>query len=127
MTNLFLKAAASVALGAAALGAVSAPAEARRGWHDRDRDHTATAIIAGVAGLAIGAAIASNNNDRYDDRYYDRDGPRYRDDRRYRQRYYDYDRPRYRDHRDYRGYRDCRTRKVYDPYLDRRVKVRYCR
>ncbi|MBB5684623.1 hypothetical protein [Sphingobium boeckii] len=126
MTNFFLKAAGAMALGAAALGAVATPAEARRGWHDRGRDHTGTAIVAGVAGLAIGAALASNR-DRYEDRYYYRGGPRYRD------RYYDYDRPRYRNnrdyrsYRDYRGYRDCRTRKVYDPYLDRRVKVRYCR
>jgi hypothetical protein len=40
-------------------------------------DDAAVALGAGIIGLAIGAAIASNRNDRYDDRRYD---DRYYDD-----------------------------------------------
>lgn len=101
--------------------AVAAPAEARRYYRDRGDDAAAAAALAGIAGLAIGAAIASDRRDRYyDDYYYDYGPPR---------RFYG---PRYRD--PYRGfygpprrfYRDCRVRRVYDPYLGRRVRVRYC-
>lgn len=56
----------------AATAAVSAsPAMARD--HYRDNDNTAAvAIGAGVVGLALGAILASNSNDRYyDDGYYD--------------------------------------------------------
>lgn len=38
----------------------------RRGGHDRDGDIAGAAIVAGVIGLAIGAAIASDDHDRYD-------------------------------------------------------------
>jgi hypothetical protein len=98
----------------------AAPAEAQRYHRYRDRDNTGTAIVAGVAGLAIGAAIASNRNDR---RYYDR---RYDYDRRfYRERGY-YPRNGYY-YRDYAPrYRGCDVRRVYDPYLRRNVTVRYC-
>jgi hypothetical protein len=86
-----------------------------------------TAIVAGIAGLAIGAIIAgSSHNDRYDDRYYDQgyypaysgyytNGGWY-DGYRYNNCYF-YDRDGYRrydrntwarrghdNHRDYRGY-----------------------
>jgi len=126
--NLLTKATA-VTLGAATLVATAAPADAQRyrDRYHRHHDRTGTAIVAGVAGLAIGAALASSSRDRYYDRgYYDRDyyydGPRYR----YRTRYY-YDRPYYRGYRGYRGHRDCYTRRVWDPYIGRRVRVRYCR
>ena len=69
MTGLFTKAALGAALVASAAMA-AAPAEARDRYRDRDR--TGTAIIAGVAGLAIGAALASGNNRRGD--YYNNDG-----------------------------------------------------
>lgn len=121
--NLFAKATTALTLGAATL-TMAAPAEAQRWRGDRydryhHRDRTGPAIAAGVAGLAIGAALASSRRDRYYDGYY-YDRPRYR----YRSYYYD--RP-YR----YRGYRDryrdrCYTRRVYDPYIGRRVRVRYC-
>lgn len=121
MRNLLKKATLGVALGASALVA-SAPAEAQR-WgrydrYDRGRDNTGTAIVAGIAGLAIGAALTSR--DRYDRRYgydydyYDRRGY-FPNDGYYARNYYN------------RGYyQDCRTRRVYDPYIDRMVRVRYC-
>ena len=69
-----------------------------------------------AAGLAIGAALASGDR-RYD---YDR--------RYYRQRgYYPTNGYYYRDnYRRYRGYDRCSVRRVYDPYLGRTVRVRYC-
>lgn len=90
----------------------SASAEARDRYRNRGGDDAAIAIGAGVLGLAVGAAIASDRDDRYYDRryrsyprgyyYYDsyprhyyRDYPRYRKhwrhdrrDWRYRDRYY---------------------------------------
>ena len=110
------------AMGAAALTAFAPSAEAQRyrggyGHHYRGHDDTGTAIVAGIAGLAIGAAIASSNNDRR----YDYDRGYYRD-----HGYYPTDGYYYRNHyRSYRGY--CETRRVCDPYLDRPVRVRYCR
>lgn len=72
--------------------AAAPTAEARDRWRDRGDNDAALAIGAGIVGLAIGAAIASDRNDRYyRDRYY-RSYPRY---------YNNY--PRYRDYRrDYR-------------------------
>ncbi|MBU1376428.1 MAG: hypothetical protein KKE02_14220 [Alphaproteobacteria bacterium] len=115
-----------------AIGAVlatAAPAEAQRyrhydrGHHRGGGDATAAAIIGGVAGLALGAAIAGNNDGRrdrvyssggyaYDPRYdtyqggYYRDGPAYG----YGERRY--------------AYRTCVSRdRVYDPYIGRRVTI----
>jgi len=90
MKTLFTKAALAMALGATALTA-AAPAEAQRyGGGYRHHDDTGTAIIAGVAGLAIGAAIASSSDRRggyYEDRgYYDDRG--YDDQRGYEYRRY---------------------------------------
>lgn len=88
-----------------AVGAVlatAAPAEAQRYRH-YDRHHhrgggdaAAAAIIGGVAGLALGAAIAGNNDGRRDRGYYSSGyayDPRYDS---YRGGYYRYDEPRYR-------------------------------
>ena len=124
--NLIAKATTALTLGAATL-TMAAPAEAQRWRGDRydryhHRDRTGPAIAAGVAGLAIGAALASSSRR---DRYYDRGyyGDDYYYDRpRYRSRSYYYDRPRYRGYREY-----CSTRRVWDPYEGRRVRVRYCR
>lgn len=111
---------------------VAVPAQA----HDRGRgDDAAIAIGAGIIGLAIGAAIADSDDDRYyDDRYYHsrryvtvRGHPGYYyyydgyPNRYYRDRYYDryygrywrerrdWDRDRWRDRRDHwRDRRDYR-------------------
>jgi hypothetical protein len=122
MTNLVKKATLGLVIGATAMTAMAVPAEAQRHYRGRHHDNTGTAIVAGIAGIAIGAAIASS-------------------DRRYRDPRYDYDRRYYRDHgyyptdgyyyrenyRRYRGYNHCTVRRVWDPYQQRRVKVRYCR
>lgn len=123
MIGFLKKGVLGLALGASALAA-SAPAEAQRydRYHSRGNNDAAIAVGAGVLGLAVGAAIASNNRDRYNDGYYDRRyyarpryysydsgyyyGPRYRAYPRYQ--YRDYDRRYYDGYRGYRGprYRD---------------------
>ena len=96
MSGYLKKAGLATVLAATTLTA-AAPAEAQRYWRGRDRggDVATGAIIGGVVGLGLGAAIASSNRDRYYDRgYYDRRG--YYDDgyyrapprRFYRDRYY---------------------------------------
>ena len=138
MHSLVKKATLAVALGASTIVAV-APAEAQR-WNRYDRhrgDRGGTAIVAGIAGLAIGAAIASSNrNDRrydYDTRYYDQRGF-YPNDGYYARNYYNnrrswngWDRGGYnRGNYDRGGYDGCYTRRVYDPYIRRNVLVQYC-
>lgn len=90
----FLKTGAmAAALAAGALFSAN-PAEARDRYRGGGDDDAAIAIGAGIIGLAIGAAIASDNDDGYyDDRRHYR--PQYRN-----QYYYnDYDNyPRYRHH-----------------------------
>lgn len=124
MTKLLTKAVLGATLGATVL-VVAAPAEAQRYRHYRDRDRGGAAVVAGIAGLAIGAALASSANDPYRNRWYRDRGYRYDyDDYYYRQRgyyptngYYAY---RYRDHR------QCRIERRYDPYYGRRMRVRVC-
>lgn len=86
--------------------------------HHRDRrgnDAAGAAIVAGIAGLALGAALSNNHSSYgyYDRGYYDRG---------YGRGYYDdgyYARPRI-----------CSTERwVWDPYIGRRVPIReryYC-
>ena len=120
MTGFIKKAVLGTALAASTLVA-AAPANAQyyRGYrgHRGGGDTAAGAIIGGIVGLGLGAAIASSNNrDRYYDRGYYNDGyysapPRVV----YRERYYqqppvvvyrDYDRGYYnRGYYDDRGYR----------------------
>ncbi|OQW74192.1 MAG: hypothetical protein BVN33_09115 [Proteobacteria bacterium ST_bin13] len=85
------------------------------------------AVIAGIAGLAIGAAIASNRNDRFRDRYYlDRGYPvnydyNYYNDHGYYpdDGYYAYNyRPRF---------NRCRVVRQWDPYYQESVRIRICR
>jgi hypothetical protein len=70
MTAQLKKITLAVALGASAL-AVAAPAEAQRYGGYRGRDNGDTALIAGIAGVAIGAALASSADRRDDGYYYD--------------------------------------------------------
>lgn len=120
MTNFLTKAVLGATLGATALTA-AAPADAQRYRRHRGND-AGTAIIAGVAGLAIGAAIASSSNrDRYrDDYYYRNDDYRYNNYNQY-PRYNNY----YNNDNRY-NYRECRIVKRYDPYYGRKVKTRVC-
>ncbi|THD37306.1 MAG: hypothetical protein E7773_04565 [Sphingomonas sp.] len=114
MTNFLTKTVLAASLGATALTA-AAPADAQyyRGRYHRNND--GAAIVAGVAGLAIGAALASSaNRDRY-----------YRDDY-YYNNYNTYPRYNYYNN-DYRyNYRACRIERRYDPYYGRSVRVRVC-
>lgn len=91
----------AVALAASALTG-AAPAQAHG-------DDAALAIGAGVVGLAVGAAIASNHNDRGD-----YEGGYYRSYPRYRGAYYAPAYPQYRAYPAYRGYEDSYDR--YDRY-----------
>ena len=96
MTKFFRKTALGLAL-AASVTMAAAPAEARDryGRHRGGGDDAAIAIAAGIAGLAIGAAVSSDNHGRY---YNDRD---YRDSSyypRYRESYY------YNSYPQYNGY-----------------------
>ena len=115
MTKLFGKAALGAAL-IAATTLAAAPADARDYYrYGRHHDRTGTAIAAGVVGLAIGAALASNSRDRYyDDGYY----PRYRSSY-YPQSYY-YAYPRYRTYYYYDNYRPYRRHDRYDRRYYRR-------
>lgn len=97
--------------GAIAAAAIPATAEARphgydEGYHGgyyRHRDNGAV-VVAGIAGLAIGAALASNSHPHYARGY--SYAPTYYDD-------------------DYDYYpRVCESRRwVWDPYIGRRVMV----
>ena len=118
MVGLIGKTVLGGALAASTLVAV-APADAQyRHRRDRGGDVAAGAILGGIVGLGVGAAIASSNRDRYYDRgyYYDQ---------RPRGYYYDNYQPyayQYRQH-----YRPrCWTERRYDPYYGRRVRVRIC-
>lgn len=136
MRKFLTSALAAVTFGGA-VAATAAPAHAEHnrnyGAYSRHRsggDATAAAVIAGIAGLAIGAAISSKNgNDRYG-RGYDRSygyqdsygyGSGYgydpRSDSYYSGRRGGYD-------SDYGRQSICVTReRVWDPYEDRYVKV----
>lgn len=116
--TLMKKAVLGTVLGATVLTAAAPAAEAQRYRHYyRGHDGTGTAIVAGIAGLAIGAAIASSSHDRrydYDRRYYRDHGYYPTDGYYYREQY-----PRYREY--------CDVRRVWDPYVGHPVLVRYCR
>jgi hypothetical protein len=118
MRKTLTAAMAAMTLGGAVC-ATAAPAQARdHGWHGGyggyggygghyyRHDNGGAAIAAGVVGLALGAALASNSHSYYYDRPYYRGG------------YYDsyYYAP---------AYRVCETERwVWDPYIGRRVPVR---
>jgi hypothetical protein len=116
MKTFVKKAGLGLALGATAIGLGAAPAQAQR-WH-RGYHHyhhggrTSAALLGGIVGLGVGAAIASNNRDRYYDRgYYD--GGYYAE-------------PGYYEYR--RAYRPrCWTQWRWDPYYGDQVPVQVCR
>ena len=116
MRKTLTAAMAAMTLGGALI-ATAAPAQARdwdRGWHGGGRyyrhDRGDAALAAGVVGLALGAALASNGHSYYGHSYY-YDRPYYRGG------YYDgYYAP---------PYRVCETERwVWDPYIGHRVPVR---
>ena len=125
MNNVLKKAGLGVALAATAL-TVAAPADAQRYRHYYRHDSTGPAIVAGVAGLAIGAARASNVGDR--DRYYRDNGyqPGY-DDYYYRDHGYYPNDGYYNSYYRHNGYRGCYNERRIDPYWHRSYNVRVCR
>ena len=102
---------------ASTLAVTATPADAQRYRRYRHHgDDAAWAVGAGILGLGIGAAIASSNRGYYGRGYYDRG---YYGDPYYGGYYgdpygYGY------------GYRHCVTRRSWDPYYGRWVRVRYC-
>lgn len=104
MLNRFKRGALAAVLAVGAM-TIATSAQAHDRYYDRRGDDAALAIGAGIIGLAIGAAIASDRDDRYyyHDRGYYRPYPRYYY-RSYPRGYY-YDRYPRRDYRFYREYR----------------------
>ncbi|WEK43590.1 MAG: hypothetical protein P0Y64_01800 [Candidatus Sphingomonas colombiensis] len=115
MNGFLKKAGLGAALAATALVS-AAPADAQRWggyrhYGHRGGDAAGAAIVGGILGLGVGAAIASSNRDRYYDRgYYYAPPP---------EPYY------YDDYRPY--YPRCWTSYRWDPYWGRDVPVRVCR
>ena len=132
MSGLIKKVVLGTALAASTVAAV-APAEAQYYRRHRGGDATGAAIVGGIIGLGVGAAIASSNNrDRYYDRgrSYDR-GYAY-DQGYYNQSYYNdgYNyQPRNNYYNDYRrSYRPrCYIERQYDQWNGRVYNVRVCR
>jgi hypothetical protein len=121
MKTFVKKAGLGLALGATAIGLGAAPAQAQRwhrGYHHYHHGNTAgAAVLGGIVGLGVGAAIASSNRDRYYDRGYYNGG------------YYNngyYAQPGYYGYR--RAYRPrCWTQWRWDPYYGGQVPVQVCR
>jgi hypothetical protein len=116
MNSMLKKMGLGAVLAATALSS-AVPAEAQRhggyrggyhgGYHGhRGGDAAGAALLGGIVGLGLGAAIASNHGGYYDRSYY------------YDRRYY-YDRPHY-----YRPH--CWSQWRWDPYWGRDVRVRVC-
>lgn len=115
MKTLMKKIGLGVALGATAMTMVAAPADAQRyrgGYHGYRGGYGGGAVVAGIAGLAVGAALASNHGGYYRGGYGYYGDPYYRGY--YREPYY-------------RGYGGCFVERRWDPYYGRPVHVRVCR
>ncbi len=125
MNTMLKKAGFGVALAATALtAAVPADAQRYRGYY-HDHDDGGGAIVAGIAGLAIGAALASGSRNRdyyYRERGYD---PYYDDDYYRRQSYYPYDGYYAYEYRV--RYPSCYIERRWDPYYRESVSIRVCR
>jgi hypothetical protein len=124
MTSVVKKAVLGLAA-ASTLAITATPADAQyRGYrHHRHGDDAGVAIGAGIIGLGIGAAIASSNRGYYNRGYYGGYSDPYYGSYGYNGYGYDgyygggYD----------NGYRrHCVTRRSWDPYYGRWVRVRYC-
>ena len=121
MTSVLKKAVLGLAA-ASTLAITATPADAQYRRYRHHGDDAAWALGAGIVGLGIGAAIASSNhpynNGYYADPYYN--GYGYNS---YGYSGYGYAPPApY-----YGGYaRHCVTRRQWDPYYGRWVRVRYC-
>ena len=112
--------------GAVAASATSANAQSYYRHRDRDRDNdaAAAAVVAGIAGLAIGAALAGNSRNRgyynggyYSDPYYGRNY--------YGGNYYGGAPYAYAPYGNAYGYRTCTVReRVRDPYTGRRMTIK---
>lgn len=124
MNNMLKKAGLGVALAATVLS-TAAPAEAQRYRHYRHHDDAGPAIVAGIAGLAIGAAIASSGRDR-DVYYRERGYSPYYDDGYYRSHGY-YPNDGYYAYQYRQRYPRCYVERRWDPYYDQMVRVRVCR
>ncbi len=131
MNTILKKAGLGVALAATAIATTAVPADAQR-WHGGGHYRhyyrgggAGPAIVAGVAGLAIGAAIASNTADR--DRYYRDNGyqPGY-DDYYYRDHGYYPNDGYYSYYYQHNGYRGCHNERRFDRYWHRSYSVRVC-
>ena len=131
MTNFMKKAGLGIAMAATTL-AVAAPADAQRyGYrhYNRGGDATGAAIVGGIIGLGLGAAIASSNNNRYNDRGYYNNGYYNNGYGQYDRGYNPYDRGYYPRNgyynNNYRPQR-CWVERRYDPYYGRGIPVRVC-
>ena len=106
---------AALTLTSALAPALTASAQDRDGWrHDHDRyrgGNGGAALAAGLAGLAVGAAIANGGRGDYRSGYY-YGPPRYAYDYYYGPRYY--------------GPHRCATSQIWDPYVGGYVQRTRC-
>ena len=124
MTSVLKKVVLGLAT-ASTLAVTATPADAQRyrRYHRHHGDDAAWAIGAGIVGLGIGAAIASSNRGYYGRGYGGYYDPYYGGGYGYSS--YGYDG--YYGRGYYDGYRrHCVTRRQWDPYYGRWVRVRYC-
>ncbi len=106
---------------AASLSAGSAFAQ-HRDDRRRDRDNNGAAVAAGIAGLAVGAALAAGGRGDYDSEHhyyrgYSRGGYYYGPSAYAGDNYYG---------SGYAGPRRCRTRTVWDPYVGAYIERTRC-
>ena len=113
MRKLLTASLAALTLASTLAGATAASAQYHRdGRHDHD--NSGAAVAAGIAGLAVGAALASGDHGRYDGYR----GGYYYGEPRYAYSYYYGD--------GYAGARHCRTRNVWDPYARAYIQQTRC-